>query len=237
MTDQARVFLACPRYGPVVFEAAQAAFQASQDHAVMLWANEDSRLPYSFNKLWCAALNTRKEHGWTHFAMLHSDVAPERLWLDTLIAEQQWVGVQVLAAVIPIKDERGLTSTGLYNTTTLAMRRLTLREVHKLPFTFRASDIESPDHALLINTGCWVCDFTQPWVEHIRFGFTERIERQEDGTFEATTMSEDWDFSLQLYDQGVSVAATRRIPLSHYGSKAYGTAEVWGTWLHDQGGR
>lgn len=237
MTDQARVFLACPRYGAVVFEAAFAAFQASQDHAVMLWPSEDSRLPYSFNKLWCAALNTRKEHGWTHFAMLHSDVAAERLWLDTLIAEQQWVGVQVLAAVIPIKDERGVTSTGLYHRETEALRRLTLHEVHKLPLTFRAADTACPEDALVVNTGCWVCDFTQPWVEQVRFRFVDEIRRLPDGTFDARTMAEDWDFSLQLDHLGVSVAATRRVSLKHYGSQGYSNAEPWGSWTQDEGGR
>ena len=235
MSERARVFLACPRYGPVAFEAVLAATQATQEHDVALWSHEDSRLPYCFNKLWCGALNTRATHHWTHFAMLHSDVIPEHGWLDMLIAEQQRVGVQVLAAVIPIKDERGLTSTGVWDVSR-GVIRLTMTEVFELPTTFTRADVLCQDMPLVVNTGCWVCDFTQPWVEQVRFHFSDQIVHVPDGSFEARTLSEDWNFSLQLASLGVSVAATRVVPLTHAGSWSFRNDHAWGNWKHDEGG-
>ncbi len=46
------------------------------------------------------------------------------------------VGADVIATVVPIKDNRGLTSTGLQDPDTLQIRRLTMTEVFRLPVTF-----------------------------------------------------------------------------------------------------
>jgi hypothetical protein len=219
---RARVFLAYPHYGPVVLASALAAAHASHAHDVMIWPSEDSRLPHSFNKLWCAALNTRQAQGWTHFAMLHSDVAPVGLeWLDTLLAVMQAAAVQVLSCVIPVKDGSGLTSTGLYDWETKGVRCLTLREVATLPPTFTVADTNWPEQVLLVNTGCFVCDFTQPWVEQIVFRFHDEIFKDAQGVFQARTLSEDWGLSIQWARLGVAVAATRCVPLVHYGSQGY----------------
>ena len=235
----AKVFLAFPHYGQVEVGSLQACYQASREAEVTLYISQDSRLPYNFNKLWCEALNTRASHGWTHFAMLHSDIVPEAMWLDILLSEQRRTEAQVLAAVVPIKDERGLTSTGVYRADGL-VTRLTMTDVQALPLTFRLHDIDpvTPDQALVVNTGCWVCDFTQPWVEQVAFKFHDGIVlNDETSQFSARTLSEDWDFSLQCLYLGVSVAATRAVSLKHVGSHDYGNTQAWGTQTKDEGGR
>jgi hypothetical protein len=147
-----------------------------------------------FNKLWCQALNERTQRGLTHFAMHHSDIQAEPGWLDILLEEQRKVGADVLSAVIPIKDQRGLTSTGLRDPVTGRIRRLTMREVMKLPVTFEAADTDAGDQWLMVNTGLWVCDFTKPWVEEVCFSILDAVVREED-RFVPKALSEDWNFS------------------------------------------
>jgi hypothetical protein len=239
-----KVFLAFPCHGTVYFEAVQAAYSACRETPFALYRSEDSRLPHNFNKLWCVALNSRKQHGWTHFAMLHSDVAPERHWLDMLIDEQERLGVDVLAAVIPIKDTRGLTSTGVWNPETGQVRRLTMAEVMQLPETFTASEVADllqpgldvrVDMPLLMNSGCFVCRFTTQWPERVVWRFVDEIVRHGDQRFEARTMSEDWDMSRQMAQLGVKVAVTRKVLLVHYGSTGWSNAKAWGDYQEDPG--
>jgi len=196
-----KVFLAFPCYGLVHFESVQAAYSACRETPVALYRRSDSRLPFNFNSLWCAALNSRQQHAWTHFAMLHSDVAPEAGWLDTLIGEQERLGVDVVAAVVPIKDGRGLTSTGVWNPETGQVRRLTMAEVMQLPDTFTADDVADllqpgkrvrVDMPLMINSGCFVAAWRWDWCEKVVWRFVDEIWRGEDGRFTACTMSEDW---------------------------------------------
>lgn len=239
-----KVFLAFPTYSLVHFEAVQAAYSACKETPVALYRSADSRLPHNFNKLWCAALNSRQQHGWTHFAMLHSDVAPETGWLDTLIDEQERLGVDVMAAVIPIKDARGLTSTGVWNPETGQVRRLTMAEVMQLPETFTAyevADLLQPgkrvriDMPLLVNSGCFVCQFTTRWPERVVWRFVDDIVHHDNQYFEARTMSEDWDWSRQLAEREVKIAATRKVRLTHYGSEEWSNQGAWGTVQEDKG--
>jgi hypothetical protein len=225
----ARVFLACPHNGRIEWEVALALMQCTDRiHDVLVKPIMTSLLAFGFNTLWCEALNRRRELGLTHFAMLHSDVAPEPCWLDTLLAEQRRAGVDVLSCVTPIKDGRGLTSTGMLNPTTGQVRRLTLSEAHALPLTFTAPDTPEPESVLALNTGLWVCDFTKDWVEQVHFEIRDEIHRDEDGVFSARVMPEDWLFSAQLARLGVAVGATRAVHLSHYGRAEYTNDLPWG---------
>jgi hypothetical protein len=235
-----KVFLAFPCYGLAHFEAVEACYRACAQTPVALYRSQDSRLPHNFNKLWCAALNSRKQHGWTHFAMLHSDVAPEAGWLDALIDEQERLGVEVMATVIPIKDRRGLTSTGVWNKETGQVRRLTMAEVMQLPETFTASEVadllqSGVDMPLLVNSGCFVCAFTTRWPERVVWRFMDEIVHHGDQRFEARTMSEDWDMSRQMAQLGVKVAVTRKVLLVHYGSEGWCNQGAWGTVQEDKG--
>jgi len=239
-----KVFLAFPTYGLVHFEAVQAAYAGCADTPVALFRSSDSRLPHNMNRLWCAALNSRKQHGWTHFAMLHSDVAPEAGWLTILIDEQERLGVDVMAAVVPIKDHHGLTSTGVWNPQTGEVRRLTMTEVMQLPETFTAYDVADVlqpglkvrvDMPLLVNSGCFVCQFTTRWPERVVWRFVDEIVHHDDQRFEARTMSEDWDWSRQLAALEVKVAATRKVRLTHYGSEGWSNQGAWGDCQKDPG--
>jgi hypothetical protein len=211
-----------------------------------------SLLNYNFNKLFTIALNARKEGPITHWAMQHDDVLPEVNWADRCIDEMDRVNADVMSVVLPIKDERGLTSTGARNRWDGDMLRLTMAEVHqKLPATFALEDlaaggilkkIDRGDH-LLINTGLWVVRFDRPWVERFPgFRCHDEIRRKRvgddgSGEFEAICLSEDWSFSEWADDHGLRVFATTKIKAAHcHGEKQYPNDVVWGTCATDPGG-
>jgi hypothetical protein len=133
-----------------------------------------------------------------------------------------------MSTVIPIKDDRGLSSTGILRKETGAVRRLTMTEIHTLPESFTIAQTDSPDQVLAVNTGLWVCDFTDEWVEKVTFTIRDGIQKGEDGLFRAAVMPEDWDFSAQCARLGLSVGATRKVVVDHYGRKAYRNDQVWG---------
>lgn len=241
MAEPPSVFFACPGVAPKTWQVMQAMMQPATQAKVFWQPKESSLLPFAFNQLWAQALNMRQELGLTHFAMLHSDVAPASGWLDVLLRQQQRLKVDLLSVVIPIKDERGLTSTAVLvrdPNDTLQVRRFTLKELDKLPTTFRLADLKiSNAETLLVNTGCWVCDFTQPWVERVAFHFQDAIVQRDNGQFEAQTFPEDWEFSVQCQALGVTVGATRAVAVAHVGAQDYRNVSVWGTWETDEGGR
>lgn len=219
-----------------------------------------SLLCWNFNKMWAAALNLRATYRITHFAMLHSDIEPEPGWLDVLVAEQQRLGADVVSAVVPFKDQfaRGITSTGLGRVDAPRgdcgvqgdSRRLTLHEIYQLPETFCAADTDSPNDVLLVNSGCWVADFTKPWVDardvngRARFSFQNHdgIVFDRDGKAHAECRGEDWTASYKLFDLGCKVYATRKIKTVHHGEFGYsnwvpgpdGKSTAWGQWKTDE---
>lgn len=186
-----------------------------------------SLLTLTFNRLWVAALNERQH--FTHFVMLHDDVVPLNPgWLDVLVSEQQKSRADVLSSVVPIKDERGLTSTAILDRRSNKMRRLTMSEACDLPDTFDANDAGYPGCVILPNTGCWIADFTRPWVEKICFTIRDKNFRGPDGQWQTQCFGEDWDFGVQCADLGVRVCATRAVPIVHKGSFDYPNMVGWG---------
>lgn len=202
-----------------------------------------SLLTLNFNDLWCRALNTRKDDSdhWSHWALCHDDIVPAPLWVDTIIDEMEASGADICSAVVPIKDDRGLTSTGVRNVKTGANRRLTMTEVFELPETFGIKDIDhGPDEILIVNSGLMVVRFTERWIEPPAFpGFVQldSIIGYSDGTFAAATLSEDWCFSEWASRMGLNVIATRKTPLGHWddAGKEYRNDSVWGRWTTDLG--
>lgn len=172
-----------------------------------------SCLTRNFNELYCAALNARKE-GITHFCMLHSDVVPHGMgWLDIMLEIMQAHQTDVLSAIIPIKDNKGFTSTAL-DTDQWRPRRLTMTEICKeYPETFTRPD-------LLINTGLMLIDIRKPWVEQCHFMFLDTIQNR-DGIFYAENSPEDWEFSRDARLKGAKIFATRAIGVTHYGHAGY----------------
>jgi predicted O-methyltransferase YrrM len=231
-----------------------------------------SLLADGFNVHWCNALNQQlMGNPITRFAMLHDDVVPESFWLDKLLTELDSTGADLVAAVVPIKDGRGLTSTAIDDPMDPweVWRRLTSTEIEKLPETFGAADIATVFGAvhdnlmpeLLLNTGCWVCDFTKPWRFQVHFEIKTRItfhvgedwtdgERSMKrgtiipnwqyrpgmcGEFCNQVMPEDWDFSRQLNDHGAKILGTRKVKLAHVGDFPYpGGKGAYGNWKTDQ---
>lgn len=180
-----------------------------------------------FNNLWAGALNLKKI-GITHFAMIHDDINPERGWLDTLLRELIRLDADIVSTVLPIKDETGVTSTAVYDGDPWTRRRLTMHEVFELPETFSAEDTGKP---LLLNTGLWVCDFRQPWVDVAYFRSLERIARMPNGDRIAQTVSEDWVLSDTLNQAGAKIYATRKVKALHGG---FTNETPWGTWKTDE---
>lgn len=185
---------------------------------------DGSALTFSFNQLWCAALNGRRSHGVTHFLLWHADVKPiGDDWLNVMFQEMSENEADVLSAIIPIKDSRGLTSTALDNGDQWRPLRLTQKQVWSkdLPDTWTAE-------GLMFNTGLMLVDFRKPWVEKICFTMKDKIELGKDGIFRAYCESEDWNFSRQCAALGVNSFVTRKVVTEHYGITRFRSDQIWG---------
>jgi hypothetical protein len=222
-----KLFLALPIYGGQRYNtiALLHAFGATPCFDEIFPAeNASSLLAYGFNMLWLHALKLRKEQGVTHFLMLHADIVPlDAEWLAQLHSEMERAGAQVLSAVAPIKDGRGLTSTALDGR---PPRRLSMQDVLTLPVTFTHPD-------LLVNTGMLLVDLRPAWVEQIYFSITDRITKGADGSYAPECEPEDWHFSRLARRLGVQLWATRRVRLIHAGHAGFSNYEVWGTERQD----
>lgn len=231
--------IAMPNRGYIKPQAAQAFFATPTNGMVKCEAltTHSSILEACFNTLWIKALNMRKEYRPKYFAMLHDDVCPEAFWLDKLIAELEEHDADVMSAIVPIKDLRGLTSTAvgddkdIWSTT---RRVLTMTEVMELPETIGREDLDWPTcgPVLMPNTGCWVCRFDQPWVEEICFRNESKNIKLGD-EWVSRVMSEDWLFGYDIYQMGLKAMATRKVKLHH--ENDYWVNDVaWGEWDVDK---
>lgn len=197
--------------------------------------SDSSVLELSFNRFWDKALNDKEEHGATHAVMLHDDVCPEDGWLDTLLDEMERTGADVISCVVPIKSPEGLTSTAIgwgTGNPFRPLRRLTMHEVMTLPETFGREDVtlEGPPD-LMVNTGCWIADLRQPWVESNVFRNVSRRVKS-GGKWKTECLSEDWAFSCDLVRWGAKVLATRKVKLYH-DNRAFNNHTAWGLWDTD----
>ncbi len=108
MSDRPYCYLALPGYAGQ--HASITAVQlASRDLTIRLGEQQASLLALNFNTLWCRALNLRRKRRVDYFAMLHADIEPEEGWLDALVGELEAHSADVFSAVVPIKEDRGLT--------------------------------------------------------------------------------------------------------------------------------
>lgn len=151
-----------------------------------------SLLAESFNAHWKTALNMQLAgKPVLYFAMLHDDIVPEDFWLDKLLDELERTGADIISAVVPIKDARGLTSIAIDDPDDpwATYRRLTMKEVHGLPETFTAQDCLNAGlsggvlRPLLLNTGCWACRMDRPWRHKVHFEIHNAI---------AFVLGKDW---------------------------------------------
>jgi GT2 family glycosyltransferase len=173
-----------------------------------------SLLACGFNLLWASALNLRAKKNVTHFLLLHADVAPvDADWIRTLLDEMEKTQAQVLSVVLPVKDHRGLVSTAL-DDGSMMPRGFTLADIQAGPETFT-------HEKLLVNTGCLLVRFDEPWVEKICFTVNDSITRNEQGQWEVRAEPEDYHFSRQCHRLGVRVFATRKVRAVHTGTHQY----------------
>jgi hypothetical protein len=231
----ANIFIAVPHYDQLAPQAMEGLILATAKHKYSINTEGGSLLALVFNRLWVRALNRRTD-GITHFAMHHADVEAPAGWVDTLVEQMERHQADVLSVVLPIKDQRGLTSTGLQHAVTKRIRRLTMKEVVACNPTFGTVGAGGgPSEFLLVNTGLWICDFTKPWVEQVCFHILDGIRKEEDGTFQARAVPEDWNFSAWCAEQGLGVFATRCVAAKHHGRASYPNDSVWGTYETDEG--
>lgn len=214
--------------------------KASQNPDLMVYPGGQwcSLLTYTFNLLWAGFLSKRAELGLTHFAMIHDDIVPEPCWLDKLLHEMELSGADLVSAVVPIKDGRGLTSTALETDDVWNPRRLTMREMYdgtavfgsnKHPLTVTSDELPG----LLVNTGLWVCDLSNPFFERLHFTQKDLVQKNASGGFDVLTAPEDWNFSRDVKDAGGCIAATLAVNLYHERPE-YTNAKPWGAWAVDQ---
>ncbi len=191
----------------------------------------------------------------THIAMLHNDVVPEQGWLDILMEELLRTGATLMSAVIPIKDLNGLSSTAIDSEENPfeVERRITMTEIYRLPETFGAEDCgydggRFPKRKLLVNTGCFIMDFTKDWRKELnpdgtlrltmtspdRIGRRTGTNGERNGQWEAQHSPSDWRFSRDVANFGGKVMATRKVRLVHMGELPFSNQQPWGEWEMDQ---
>jgi hypothetical protein len=239
-----KVLIGVPTYGllSMGWIAARQLWAFGTRRTFTVEMGQSSLISYNCNFLWCAALNRRGEgHEW--FAMLHTDIEPADWWIDSLIAEAEKHGADLVSAVVPKKDASGLTTTCI-GTPQRPMCNLTQAQVQhptfpdtfdlpmaiealaRLPEPLRVAELPGASH-LLVNTGCFVCRLDRPWVEQVWFDQTDSIERV-NGTWRPVMCSEDWNFSRRVAQAGAKVMATRTVNLTHRGHYGFPSNAVWG---------
>lgn len=240
---QHRIYLAVPGHH-ICWGTVTGVINATAKHIVMPF---NGGMGFSgqedFNVLWTDAHNLFNEGKITHFAMMHGDITPDpgQRWLDILLDEMDARNASLVSSISPIKDGRGLTSSGICDLEDqwLPYRRFTMKEVHEsLPETFDHVGAGYPDNPLLHNTALWVCDLRKPCFQKLNerdeidlyFNFPTRAVRGTDGKFQHQRESEDWLFSRDLWKRGIrDTFITRKVRLTHHGKMDFPNSKSWGT--------
>lgn len=226
------LFLTLPCYDAVAPQSLASLALASRVRKWHRMVYPGSLLEYGFNRGFVDFMNTRAEHGWTDWAMHHADIEAPMDWADVLIEEREKKRADLISAVVAIKDDRLLTTTG-FRRPDMSIRRLTVKECKRLPETFDIFDVraligaDAKDAHLVVNTGLWVMRYSPALEEFPGFDGTHLTRKHPDGIWRAHVLSEDWAFSGWCYQQSLRVVATRKLRLGHHGRKC---------WWNDQDG-
>lgn len=226
-----RTLLAIPTYlgrlenSDVIFSLVHAT-KAGSENQWQLGLSSSSANATGFNQLYCQALDLRDKGQASHFLMLHSDIVPEIHFIDKMHEIMEKTGCDVLSAVSPIKDRLGLTSTALEQAVGDrdaewgGPRRLTMREIMKMPPTFTAPN-------LLVNDGLMLVDLRKPWTDQMYFHFDDRIGMYQ-GKRVPQMRPEDWNWSRDARKLGATLYATREVKLTHRGQQDFPNSCAWG---------
>lgn len=251
--ERQKVIIACP--GPTWhFGAAQSACNAvaGRHDAIVVHSGG----PYdNINYLWVKSL-AANESGHLNaprwMAMQHADVAAVAPgWAATMVENSLRTGYAAIAAAIPIRDERGLTTVGIGNPDNpwRPWRRMTVRELCARKWivdgrwiefgdTFTAADLGYPGWPLLFNEGMLVVDMARPEFHRssgpdgeldIWFNTVRQPVRLPDGKLELRWESEDWYFARKVHQAGMFAAIDASIVLQHDGPE-YPNDRPWGTY-------
>lgn len=210
----------------------------SANHEVQAQILGISLLAKNFNMLWINAYTRRFDV----FILLHSDIGITDInspWIDQLVDILLSTNSAVISVVSAIKNDDGVTSTALEMSKRShhTLRRISIRELNKLPGIFYKSDVcklfgisEQEAGALLVNTGCMAMNLHWPWFEKRWPGFRidDKIVWSKSGEPKEFTTPEDWLNSRWMDENGFKYCATKLIRLEHYGIKPFPNYGEWG---------
>ena len=119
------------------------------------------------------------------------------------------------------------------------LRRLTVRELARMPTPFiaRANMCEMfgvdpvTAGAMIINTGCLIIDlrrFDWAGMRWPGFQIKDELVWSPDGSGQAFTSPEDWQFSRWMHERNIPFFATRELILDHYGGHTYRNQGLYG---------
>lgn len=199
--------------------------QGSKKHKLEFANSDTSATCFSFNKLWIDALDLWEQGKISHFLMVHSDIVPESYFVDKMMAILERSGADVLSAIVPIKNNAGLTSTAMEEAwgdedPRWRVRRVTMHEAHALPKTW-THDL------VLLNTGLMLVKMGD-WCKEIHFHFDDAIIQYR-GRRHPVCFPEDWNFSRDAKKLGAKLYATREVCVTHMGDTGYVNYQPWGT--------
>jgi hypothetical protein len=212
-----------------------ASYATAGDCAVLPLSATSSLLNFNFCRMLAETYNFLVGgYPLTHLALLHDDIEPEMRWLDTLVAELDASGADMISAYAPIKTGDGLVSMATYQDDMWDFNRFTIRQLAEMPETFTQDDV---DGNLMINTGCCVLRLLDPWKSNpwdFTFESHERIVLDAEGKAVTQVLSEDWVFSDKIRKAGGKLAATRKVGLGHEGEYTFRNDTIWGRMTRDE---
>lgn len=250
-----KVWIGIPHIGNIEWGCAKGVLIECTEKPYLVNVNDHltSLLAWGFNHLWCDALNTRitQPSGVTRckyqrWLLNHADISYRTpFFLDVLLEEMEKGGWDILHVPMAIKDERGLTSTGIGNADDKwgRIRRLTSTELSKLPPTFDLGDMVEvmkktghvPDNPVFCpNTACLLFRLDEDkWAwEFPGFTIQDRLQTRVDknGNLCRTpqVIPEDWNLGFWAQSAGLKIGGCRKVRTNHHCTLYYTNDRVWG---------
>ena len=230
----AYVVVGIPTYDQKIpMMAVPALMQLAKKHTLHYMPVSASLLAFAHNL--CLS-NARAVPHADYYINLHSDISPEPDGLVKLVDLAEKHGADVMSVISPIKDGRGVTSTGTGSKEDdwISVKRFTMKQLMKdFPPTFGQDAVEPG--VLMVNTGVLLINLRRPWVKDICFTVRDRNVTDDKGIIHPVILPEDWGFSHDVYRWGAKVMVTREVVINHHGGTAYPNNIAWGEWELDQG--